>query len=680
MKTQRSFLFAAVVVGVLAGCGGGGDGAPAPSPAPPPSAGPSPTCRGTDAYSAVADTGVVVGKAAGAVLAGCVGPVTNVQWTQTGGPGVALLSAKSQAISFEPPIAGTYTFSVSFTDASGAPRVLGVTTTAIAASSPSTVLARVDQAVRKGGKVSLRAWPAAATGETITWTQTAGPLVTLDTTDPNRILFTAPGVAQDTTLVFRVTRRLAAGTTDTDDVMVLVENYEQAPAGADQYAFSDMHVSRTYAYRPAGPYAGVLVPCTFDANLQYFGAGTNACPMATLPFLHQTTNGAVPTVGQIMDRVVVSHDWMGQVFEEFLTTQANDDLKRLFNGVTAIVIGAHVRPSFYYAATGAIYLDADNFWLTPEQRDVIDEAPDFRSEFDKDLQYSTAWRYTTFDPALGGTRSIFLTFKPTDRIVRPQSYLLAEAGWLLYHELAHASDFLPPSQRSALSTSQNSTVWGFIGPRYSAGILPSDQLNATYPLLSQEMFGLADVKYRGLTATDLQKSYSPAVVAGFFAPDRATDDYSYTRFPGSAPREDLAMVFEEFMMYRNHQWRRDMAITDKITSTTTGSTLTVRWGQRGRVGEVSVKPRTQFVVDRLAPWVTSADPNAVNNVPAPIQMRPGESWTSNLTLPAPPGGLAGIQSLRVPFDFESERAVLLRDVSRHRGGTPNDRLLKALGR
>jgi hypothetical protein len=140
------------------------------------------------------------------------------------------------------------------------------------------------------------------------------------------------------------------------------------------------------------------------------------------------------------------------------------------------------------------------------------------------------------------------------------------------------------------------------------------------------------------------------------------------------------MVFEEFMMYRNHQWRRDMAITDKITSTTTGSTLTVRWGQRGRVGEVSVKPRTQFVVDRLAPWVTSADPNAVNNVPAPIQMRPGESWTSNLTLPAPPGGLAGIQSLRVPFDFESERAVLLRDVSRHRGGTPNDRLLRALGR
>jgi len=139
------------------------------------------------------------------------------------------------------------------------------------------------------------------------------------------------------------------------------------------------------------------------------------------------------------------------------------------------------------------------------------------------------------------------------------------------------------------------------------------------------------------------------------------------------------MVFEEFMMFRNHQWRRDMAITDKITSTSTGSTLIVRWGQRGRVGDANIKPRAQFLVGQLAPWVLDADPNAVLNLPAPIQMRPGESWTSNLTLPAPLGGLAGIQSLRAPFDFESERAALLRDVSRHRGGTPNDRLLKAPG-
>jgi hypothetical protein len=566
---------------------------------------------------------------------------------------------------------------VTFRDAGGAPRTANVSTVASAPATPVAVRARVDQAVRKGGSVSLRAWPAAMTGETITWTQTAGPRpATLDTSDPSRVLFTAPDVTQDTTLVFRVTRSTAAGATDSDDVMVLVENYGQAPAdptGTGPYVFSDTHVSRAYAYRRNGPFAGALVRCSYEANLQYFGTGVNTCPLATLPFLHQTTDGAVPTVSQIMDRVVVSHDWMGQNFEDFLTTQATDDLKRLFNGVIAIVIGAHVRPSFYYALTGAIYLDADNFWLTAEQRDVIDEAPDYRSDFDRDLLYSSAWRYTS--TTNGTTQSIFVNFPATSRIARAQSYLLAEAGWLLYHELGHASDFLPPRERARLNGDMSLSPWGFIGPMYSARTLPSDQLSATVPLQAQEMFGLAQVKYQGATATPVQKTYTADMVGGFFAGDRATDDYNYT-----TTREDIAMVFEEFMMFRNHGWRRDVAFTDKITSTTTGSTLVVRWGQRGRSGDSGIKPRGQFAVGQLAPWVLSADPNAVQNLPAPIQMRPGESWTANLALPAPLGGLASIQFARAPLDFESERAMLLRDVGRRQGVTPNERFLKRLDR
>jgi hypothetical protein len=140
------------------------------------------------------------------------------------------------------------------------------------------------------------------------------------------------------------------------------------------------------------------------------------------------------------------------------------------------------------------------------------------------------------------------------------------------------------------------------------------------------------------------------------------------------------MVFEEFMMARNHQWRRDAAFTDKVTSTTTGADLTVRWGQRGRVGDANVKPRAQFVVGQLAPWVLQANPNAVQDLPAPLQMRPGDSWTGNLALPAPLGGMATIQALRSPLDGELERAMLLRDTSRHHGATPADRFAGRRGR
>jgi len=620
------------------------------------------------AFSAVADAVVAVGKVAGAVIAGCTSRLTEVVWTQTGGPAVTLMSAKSQAISFEPPVAGTYTFEVTFRDAGGG--ALGrdaVVVNAVAPVTPVAVLARVDHAVRKGGNVSLRAWPALAAGETQTWTQTAGPAVTLDATDPNRVLFVAPDVTRDTALVFRVTRRLATGGIDTDDVFVLVENYAQAPAdpaGTGPFVFSDVHVSRVHPYRPTGPFALNLVRCTYEANLQYLGAGMNTCPLLTLPYLHTTTAGAVPTVDQIMDRVVVSHDWMGDVFEQLLRTQANQDLLRLFNGVTAIVIGAQVRPSFYYALTGAIYLDADNFWLTAAQRDVINEAPDFRSDFDRLLQYSGVWRYTF------NNQNIFINFPATSRIPRDLTYLLSEAGWLLYHELAHASDFLPPAVRSALDLTL--TPWGNVGPRYQAQQLPSDALTVTYPLMSAEMRGLAQVKFQGATADAAQISYTPTQVGTFFSGDRANDEYNY-----STTREDIAMVFEEFMMFRNHTFRRDVAITDKITPTTTSSNLTVRWGQRGRIGEASIKPRATLVLQNLAPWVDTAE---VTNLPAPIAMRVGDSWASNLVVPAPPGGLASIQ--RIQLEPEVDRRLLMRALTGSHGhhGTPNERWLRRVGR
>jgi hypothetical protein len=359
---------------------------------------------------------------------------------------------------------------------------------------------------------------------------------------------------------------------------------------------------------------------------------------------------------------------MCHVFDDFLTTllASNDDLKLLFYGVTAIVIGAQVRPRFYYAVTGAIYLDADNFWLTAEQRDVINEAPDFRSDFDRDLMYSGVWRYTE------ASQSIFVNFPATSRISRDISYLLAEAGWLLYHELGHASDFAPPAIRPTFNQAQ--TPWENIGPRFSAQQLPSNLLNQTYPLTSQEMLGLAQVKFQGATADATQRTYTPTQVGGFFSPDRATDEYNY-----STIREDIAMVFEEFMMFRNHGWRRDVAITDKITATTTSSNLIVRWGQRGRTGESSIRPRTTLVLQNLAPWVLQGDPNAVTNLPAPIAMRPGDSWAGNLVLPAPLGGLASIQ--RIQLEPEEDRRLLMRSLTGARHiGSPNERFVRRAGR
>ena len=140
----------------------------------------------------------------------------------------------------------------------------------------------------------------------------------------------------------------------------------------------------------------------------------------------------------------------------------------------------------------------------------------------------------------------------------------------------------------------------------------------------------------------------------------------------------------------DRQFKRDVAITDKITPTITSSTLIVRWGQRGRVGETSVKPRVDQVVAALAPWVLTADANAVTNLPAPIPMRTGESWAANLCLPSPCVA-PSVQALSIqPFDAAADRALLMRAirapgvaVEQARAGgviaghwTPNERILR----
>ena len=602
------------------------------------------------AASAFADSSAAAGKASGALIAGCTGAVTDPVWTQTAGPAVALLSDKSQVISFEPPSAGTYSFQVAFTDPMGAAATRTLSTTAAAAAGTSTINARLDRAVHAGGNASIRAWPQLVPGDSVRslrWTQLEGPAVSLDTRDPARILFTAPGVMQDTLLRFRVTMTTGFGITDSDDVSVLVENYAQVPASATDYVFRDLHVSRVHPYRATGPYAAQLVRCVYDAMLQWQGAGKNLCSLSTLPYLHQETTGNEPSVDQIMSRVLVSHDWMGDVFQQFITGDDKSELRRLLNAVTAVVIGANLRPGFYHGVTGAIYMDADDFWLTPEQRDVIDEAPDFRSAFDRELAYSTLWRYTL------NNVNVFRPFPSTLRVSRDVSYLLYETGWLMYHELAHANDFLPFGARASLVDS--ASPWDNVRTRYAAQQLTSDFVAQQFPLNSAEMKQLAQVKFFGATPDAMQRAYTPAQVWGYFSADRASDEYSY-----ATTREDAAMLFEEFMMAYRHGIRRDTAFTDKVTPSSTGASVLVRGGQRGRIGDTAIKPRLEVVLQGLAPWILNADAGAITRLPAPIPMRAGESWNDNVALPAP---LAG--SARAPSAISAEEdAALLRRATR----------------
>lgn len=352
----------------------------------------------------------------------------------------------------------------------------------------------------------------------------------------------------------------------------------------------------------SAPFGKALGDCTFNA------ARTTACQLTTLPFLGQETT-EVLTVEKVMERVATSHPWMAQRMRESLASQP-PELLQMFRPITAIIIGSKVRPSFYQPATGAIYLDPDFLWLTQAERATISKDPDERIGFGSELQFRAIWRYVR------NNQDAYAFFPESFSGTRTNEDTRIALGRLLVHELAHAGDFSPPKNLASLSRQQ--TVEQAINAQ--SGNWISTQLNRTSPLTSRTWESLGQVLFANKTPTTEEKGYTPAQAGALIEPDRASDAYGYfSRF------EDLAMMSEELLGYCFYGIQRDFATSNRPAS---GEQLIVGWGVRGRIAEPAVQQAVRFVTNELLPGVNLDSCYAA--LPAPVMMRAGASWASNL--------------------------------------------------
>ena len=200
------------------------------------------------------------------------------------------------------------------------------------------------------------------------------------------------------------------------------------------YCLSTSPLNHHYAYKANSPVAESLVECVLSYRVNEEGI----CNLAYLPFVGQVTKD--PTIDDIMDRVVVSHDWMAENFDQFLRQyDQNNDFKRLLRSTTAIVISDNVNPSFYWGGTGTMYLSADYLWMTPEQRDTLTESVDFRSGFARSFDYVFDFDYERNNESVLFNRD----YRPDrqGRTSRRLDTIAMPLASLLYHELAHANDY-----------------------------------------------------------------------------------------------------------------------------------------------------------------------------------------------------------------------------------------------
>jgi hypothetical protein len=305
---------------------------------------------------------------------------------------------------------------------------------------------------------------------------------------------------------------------------------------------------------------------------------------------------------------------MGDAFKQFLeTSQSQADMLNLLRATTAVVISYDIRPSFYWVATGAIYLDANNFWRTPEERDTLNTRPDYRSGFGNELAFSTTWRYTKNDAYYF---PILTSFDPSDRLSRSDSEVEAALSWLMYHELAHANDFFDYTEWAQLSNSDSPLS------AYNDTSPISTGLSSALPLNSAQLHAIAQVRYGGDDATNTQQNYTALQIARWFEQDGAVSFYSYF-----TEREDIATLFERFMMLHRLGVSADLGVFSR--DAIDNGTFNISWGQRDRVNAPLVQPRVAYAVDRLLPNLNVSQIQA--NMPSPQFLPTGQSWRDTVS-------------------------------------------------
>ena len=320
-----------------------------------------------------------------------------------------------------------------------------------------------------------------------------------------------------------------------------------------------------------------------------------SCTLGTLPLIGMEYDN--PTVADIMSRVVVTHDWMGERFEQLLNTWPSEMLP-LFKGVTGVVIARNIRPSFFTTRSGAIYIDSAYLWLTVEEKRVIDQSDDYRSDFAAELNFLTASYYVN---GVGDGLAYNVNYRLDDDVERSLSDITLSTARLIFHELAHANDFYNHTQMDSFSLSD--TI------REVADPVVSDSLHALYPLTNQTMLDLGQVMFRGLEASASQKALSPVAVGAAFDSEGANDDYAYAKFPDEGEAladtpsfEDTAMLFEAVMMKYLFDKDRLFSVIDRPTSDDPHySEYVVRYGQYNRIAANKVLPRAQLIAEQIMP-------------------------------------------------------------------------------
>lgn len=362
----------------------------------------------------------------------------------------------------------------------------------------------------------------------------------------------------------------------------------------------------TRSYRASSAHASALVPCLFVEDLE------SVCKLSRLPYIGQQTSEV--SIDDIMDRVMVSHDWMGARFEQMLYRMPADMLG-LFQSVTMIVIGSEVRPSSFTPALGLLQLDPYYLWLSNAEKRTISTDDDPRTDFGSGLRFIGLSR-----TMIGGQPASYYWPLESD-VERRHEHIEIDLARLLYHELAHANDFVPTQflRYMPLNITPYDAVQDLEEYHVADLLVEDPALTTPDPFFDQ----LADVRFRNVEPTTEQASATASFVGARMQTAGKMGFYSYV-----SPQEDVATLFEAAMMKYHYDIDTHVAFANKPSNRDTAKCddYKVAWGVRNRLAAPLVLPRAEFVVQKILQPSGNVVSFMSNYSEPVVPLRQGDGW------------------------------------------------------
>ncbi len=369
-----------------------------------------------------------------------------------------------------------------------------------------------------------------------------------------------------------------------------------------------------FVYRnvSSNPYRNVLISCVESRS--------RICTLQRLPFIGLDTSS--PAIEDIMNRVVVSHRWMGERFEQILRAMTPDTIRAVLNmsrSITALVISYDIRPSHYLPASSSIYIDPLLLALTEEENDTVDQTSDFRSNYGRDLMIQGTWRYV--DDENQYLYSLSLENRDLQDVIR-------YTARLLFHELAHANDYYTFQTISANSCPTCAPVELIaLSDRVSRNFgYRRDASPEEYYLTDENVHRYAQIRYLGRPSTTPDRAWNAEQFGDWFGEDTSVHDYSY-----STNREDVAMLTEATLMKYLFDADIDIAYFDKDHPDDIITGLSpITWGERGRIGKPEIARRARKLFSVMVPGIVPDQ--FFDTIEPPQRLQSGCSWLDNIDL------------------------------------------------